>query len=134
MEESELMELEQGLELHSIRKEIVLFKPFRRYNSELEYEIGLTHFLQQKFKVEPQKRIGNFTIDSLINGRFGLEIKNEMGRNELNRLVGQALIYDEVLPFVFIVLFNTRKEMVIELRDRLFSHIKNFVIISKEAY
>ena len=131
MDEWNLYRIEFGLELNSIKREIVAFKPLKHYNIELEYEIGLTNFLQKTCKVEPQKRIGKVTIDGLINGRFGLEIKNKLNRNELNRLVGQALTYNEVLPFVFIVLFNTRKEMVIELRNRLDSHIKKFLIISK---
>jgi len=123
------------IEFHKLWLDIKCFEPLRGFCSEAEYEIALTHFLKRKFKVEPQKRIGNFVIDAFINDKFGLEIKYCIDRNELNRLVGQILNYVEYpsLKIIFVVLFNTCDGLVEELRRKIKPHVKNVIIVSKKT-
>lgn len=86
---------------------VQVFKPFRDYSREVDYQIGLATYLQgvfQDVKIEEQRESSR--PDIVVDKDVCLELKGPTDMPGLKTLPDKAMRYSEHFKYIVIVLFD----------------------------
>ncbi|MEF2174825.1 MAG: hypothetical protein V3575_00010 [Candidatus Absconditabacteria bacterium] len=92
--------------LNDLVNEINTFKPLRKYNQEMPYQIELSGFLKKTYKgLKIEETKGNARPDIIVEN-IAIEIKGPTNPKDLGTIADKIIKYFKYYDFMIVVLFS----------------------------
>ncbi len=122
-------------EFERVLRDIRLWSPGRRRNSEGEYKIELrAHLKSLGYRLDEE--FGESNVDLLVNGKHSIETKNDPQLSEYDRLFGQLARHLQHQRNVIALIFDAPSEdkfcNFVSLVDKYLNKEESFVEVIKK--